>query len=158
MPDSATVAGVSGSLLLTLSVAERDPCAWGAKPTFTTQVLPGSIAAPRQSSELTRKSPGSAPVNVKPVTRSGAPPVLVTVTGCDALSVVCAWGANDRLWGETDAAGSMYVIVTEAAAPAAARPVVPPGAYEAPPPPPPPPWTGARVALTSGPLPPPPPP
>jgi hypothetical protein len=128
VPDSATVAGVSGSLLLTLSVAVREPPAWGAKLTLTVQVVPGSISAPRQSSELIRKSPGSEPVKVRPVTRSGAPPLFVTVTGWDGLSVACAWGANDRLWSETDAAGSMYVIVTDGAAPAAAGPLVPPAA------------------------------
>jgi hypothetical protein len=128
VPDSATVAGVSGSSLLTLSVAVREPCPWGAKLTLTVQVVPGSIAAPRQSSELTRKSPGSGPVKVRPVIRSGEPPVFATVTAWDGLSVACGWGANDRLCGETDAAGSMYVIVTDGAEPAAARPLVPPAA------------------------------
>src|SRR6185437_935126 len=106
VPDSATVAGLTGSLLLITSAALRAPAAWGAKLTLTTQLLPASIVLARQSSEVTTKSAASVPLNVRPVTRSDAAPVLVTLTGCDGLKVPCGWAAKVRLCCEGDAAGN----------------------------------------------------
>jgi hypothetical protein len=66
VPDSATVAGLAGSLLEICSVAVRTPSTYGANRTVNSHCWP-ELIIPRQPSEPVRKSPASAPVNVSPL-------------------------------------------------------------------------------------------
>ena len=88
MPDSSTLAGLFGSLLKIRRTALSGICSGGAKLTPTRQLDPALIG-PRQPFEVTRKSPGLGPLNIRPVTVSGTVPVLVMITNCDSLSVLC---------------------------------------------------------------------
>src|SRR5208282_69019 len=81
------------ALLAICSVALRIPVPWGSKVTMIVQVLFGVTAAAHPEAA---KSPGFAPINVKPVTIRFDPPVFVMVTPCAGLIVFWPCGANTR--------------------------------------------------------------
>jgi hypothetical protein len=83
VPDSGTCSGLlAKSSVAICSVAERAPSPCGANATVSWQLSPGATD-PRQPSEATMKSPGSAPPNDSPDTDSARCPASasVSVTG-----------------------------------------------------------------------------
>jgi hypothetical protein len=79
VPVRAAIAGEPGSLLSIRRFAERDPVAWGTNLTTIWQLAPSAISPP-QFDAPTKKSSGSLPPNIQPVTINGSTPSLVTVT------------------------------------------------------------------------------
>jgi len=87
VPLKLTVCGLLLALSVKLSEALRLPVADGVNVTLTVQVLLGATAAPVQVSALLAKSLGFVPLIVTAEMLSAALPVLLMVTGCDALVV-----------------------------------------------------------------------
>ena len=90
-------------MVLILRAADRAPRAVGLKLTLMVQLPP---AATVLQLFVCTNSPGLAPVKVMLRTPRGAPPVLDTVTGCDALVVPNVVLAKFRTIGDTLAFGN----------------------------------------------------
>ena len=91
VPVRMTPCGLPAALSAICSVALRAPFAVGANATFTVHVPPAATAAARQVLPVIVKS---VPAIVRLLTVSGALPVLLTVTVCEADTVFTFWLAN----------------------------------------------------------------
>ena len=91
------------ALVVSSSLAFRDPSVWGANRTQMLQDSPPGNG-PRQVEAPTKKSPALSPLKLSPTISRSAAPVLVTVTSCGALTVLCGWDGNSSPFGPTVAA------------------------------------------------------
>jgi hypothetical protein len=96
VPDSATVSGLPGALLLTDSVPVADPAAVGANVTLTVQEPPAAMELPQVLVWL------NGPLTLTEDTDAAVLPGLDTVTVCAALVDPVAWLPNDTLDGDAD--------------------------------------------------------
>ena len=94
VPDSATVSGLPGALLLTDSVPDAAPAAVGANVTLTVQEAPAASEVPQLFD-----SP-NGPVTPIDDIAAAADPVLLTVTVRAALVEPTFWLPNDSLDGD----------------------------------------------------------
>ncbi len=94
VPDSATVSGLFGALLLTDSVPVADPAAVGVNVTPTVQEAPAASEVPQLFD-----SP-NGPVTPIDDIDAAVVPGLVTVTDCDELVEPTFSLPNDSLDGE----------------------------------------------------------
>src|SRR5208283_1124140 len=106
VPVKPTVWGLPLALSLMLSVPVMVPEDWGAKNTLMVQ----DELALRLAPQLFVGGKLALPVPML-VMVTGTVPVLVSVTGCELLSLPCAWLAKVRLGGETETAGTAAVPV-----------------------------------------------
>ena len=91
VPVSPTVSGLLAAFEAMFRVADAAPDALGVKVTLTVQDVPAATAPQLL---VWAKSARFAPLSVTPLTVSVSPPVLSTVTACDALVVPVASGPN----------------------------------------------------------------
>ena len=81
----------------------------GAKCTHRLHVSPPG-SGPRQVDAPTKKSLAAGPLKLSPAISRSAAPVLVTVTSCGALTVLCGWVGNSSPFGPTAAAGRVSAV------------------------------------------------
>jgi hypothetical protein len=89
-PSETASAGFTGSLLLTVRLADRAPTAVGVKVTLMVQFAAAARLAPQVFAEMA-KSPAFAPVRPMLLIVSGQLPVLDSVTVWAALVVFSSW-------------------------------------------------------------------
>ena len=94
VPDSATVIGPPGALVLMVSVPVRAPPLVGANFTLTVQVPPAAMEVPQVLVWL------NAPVTLTDDTDAALLPGFETVTVCAELVDPEATSPNDRLVGD----------------------------------------------------------
>jgi len=80
VPETSTFCGLPVALSVTVMFAERAPLTVGVNVTLIVQLPPAATAPERHVVELIAKSAAFAPVSDRPLTDSGAVPVLDTVT------------------------------------------------------------------------------
>jgi hypothetical protein len=103
LPASATDA--LPALVAIASVALFAPGPAGAKRTLAVHDCDVDSARPAVQLPPSAKSAGAAPASEAEITVSVPPPVLATVTFCDALCVPATWFANDSAAVDTLSAG-----------------------------------------------------
>lgn len=94
VPDSATVSGLPGALLLTDSVPLADPAAVGVNVTLTEQDAPAASDVPQLLDSL------NGPLTPTDDIDTALLPGFDTVTDCAGLVDPAAWFPNDRLDGD----------------------------------------------------------
>ena len=95
LPLRATLCGLPMALSEMDREAERGPTWPGVKLTLTVQCAP--LARVELQLFVSPKSLGFVPVKLIPAMFKDTGPLLVTVTGCEALVVVNAWPPKSRL-------------------------------------------------------------
>ena len=101
-PESDTDCGLPLALSVMLSAAVRVPLAAGVNKIAMVQVPPAATAGLQVSTSV--KSPASAPVKAMLEMLKLAPPVLLSVTTCEELTMSTASFPKDRVVGESLAA------------------------------------------------------
>ena len=91
------------------SFAVASSFACGAKCTHRLQVSPPG-SGPRQVDAPTKKSLAAGPLKLSPSISRSAAPVLVTVTSCGSLTVVCGWLGKSSPRGATSAPGRVSAV------------------------------------------------
>lgn len=109
VPLTVIVAGLPGSEVARLTVADKAPATVGANLTVKLQVLPASKVVAVVQLPPNKKLVGLAPVKVTPLTVRVVVPRLVTVTVCVVLVVPNSWLPNIRLLAEREIAVAVPV-------------------------------------------------
>jgi hypothetical protein len=102
VPESATVSGLLGALLVTMSVALATAAALGAKVTVIEQLAPTASVGGQEF--CWPNSAASAPPIAMPLIASSAPPVLETVSVLLAL-LPASWSPKESGTGPNEACG-----------------------------------------------------
>ena len=99
--------GLFGSLLVIVRSAATAPIKVGANVMLISQVRPSASEAPHVLAEIEKSPRGT----VMPIFRSGAVPVLDSVTTCGVLSVPMRTEPKSNEAGETPATGAIPIPV-----------------------------------------------
>jgi hypothetical protein len=109
VPARLTVCGLFAALSAIVRLAVRLPVAVGVKVTLIVQLAPVATLDPQLLA--CAKSPGFVPATaIEEIVRATLP-LLVSVTGCEALGVPTAWLLKVKLLAETPATGAVPVPV-----------------------------------------------